>query len=215
MSSELYTLMPFRLSTPPESPREKISCSSSTPEKVVEPHVAVVHTTPPSPERRKPGPNCTPYTETPRVERVSHPGRSASLRGANAFRLGFDRNDALDNTSKSRPGSGGAKKIWSPPLNPFVVKRSCSEDVCPLSQPSRAARKTSKGNLGRLPLALLELLLQRWSAKSVLWVGSGGADGSVFCIPEPSWCRGAHACGFSGTWGRCRSARGSAGSWAS
>ena len=80
--------------------------------------------------------------------------------------------NALDNTSKSRPGSGGAKKISSPPLNPFVVKRSCSEDVCPLS-PSRraAARKTSKGNLGRLPLALLELLLWKSSAKPVLWVG--------------------------------------------
>ncbi len=79
--------------------------------------------------------------------------------------------NALDNTSKSRPGSGGAKK--SPPLNPFVSSKGHVPKMCVPSLPSRraaAARKTSKGNLGRLPLALLELLLWKLSARSVSWV---------------------------------------------
>lgn len=51
-----------------------------------------------------------------------------------------------------------------------------------------------------LALALLELLLLKWlvccpDAVPEKW-------GNV--VPEPSWCRGEHVCGFVGTWGRFR-----------
>ncbi len=60
----------------------------------------------------------------------------------------------LDNTSKSRPGSGGVKnrhRLES--LRKGHVRR------CVPSPNRRAPPEISKGNLSRLPLALLELLL--------------------------------------------------------
>jgi hypothetical protein len=56
---------------------------------------------------------------------------------------------------------------------------------------------SGRRRLSRIPLALLNLLLQWLSASSVRLRAQRCRN-----VPVPSWCREEHACGCGGTWGQ-------------